>query len=110
MLYVLILSKKIFDTSLDIYTKKIGVIAVASAFDDRHVITNGILYSNYICNLAWFSGQDFDENKIGELITHYNNINNNNVENYMTRNFAELIVQRLLLFVKILRGSSQADF
>lgn len=71
-----------------------GTGAVASAFSDRHVITNDILYSNYICNLAWFSGQDFDENKIGELITYYNNINNSNAENYMTRNFADTYFSR----------------
>ena len=71
-----------------------GTGSVASAFNDRHVITNDILYSNYICNLAWFSGQDFDENKIGELITHYNNINNSNIENYMTRNFADTYFSR----------------
>ena len=58
-------------TVADIFS---GTGSVASAFNDRNLITNDILYSNYICNLAWFGNQDFDEGKIGELIRHYNNI------------------------------------
>ena len=71
-----------------------GTGAVASAFNDCHIITNDMLYSNYICNLAWFSSQDFDENKIGKLISRYNNINNSEVDNYMTRNFANTYFSR----------------
>ena len=32
-----------------------GTGAVASAFQDKQLITNDILYSNYISNFAWFS-------------------------------------------------------
>ena len=70
-----------------------GTGSVASTFSDRHLITNDILYSNYICNLAWFGSQDFDENKIGGLISHYNSINSNE-ENYMTLNFADTYFSR----------------
>ncbi len=73
------------DSVADIFS---GTGSVASAFSNRNLITNDILYSNYICNLAWFGSQDFDENKIGELISHYNSINSDE-ENYMTRNFAD---------------------
>ncbi len=65
-----------------------GTGSVASAFHSRHIITNDILYSNYICNFAWFSSMSFDERKISELIYYYNNIHSI-VENYMTRNFAD---------------------
>ena len=65
-----------------------GTGSVASAFHGRRIITNDILYSNYICNFAWFSSQDFDEKKISELIYYYNSLHIND-DNYMTRNFAD---------------------
>ena len=65
-----------------------GTGSVASAFRDCHIITNDILYSNYICNFAWFSSMNFDETKISELICHYNSIHSYD-DNYMTRNFAD---------------------
>ena len=65
-----------------------GTGSVASAFSDCHIITNDILYSNYICNFAWFSSMNFDETKISELICHYNSIHSYD-DNYMTRNFAD---------------------
>ena len=70
-----------------------GTGSAASAFNDRNLITNDILYSNYICNLAWFGSQDFDENKIGEIISNYNELNVDE-ENYMTRNFADTYFSR----------------
>ena len=45
-----------------------GTGAVASAFTDRQIITNDLMYSNYICNYAWFSSQSFDKSKIIHLI------------------------------------------
>lgn len=65
-----------------------GTGAVSSAFQDRIVITNDILYSNYISNLAWFSPQDFDEQKITDLIEQYN-AKNVCEDNYMSDNFAD---------------------
>ena len=65
-----------------------GTGSVASAFHDCSIITNDILYSNYICNFAWFSNLSFDEKKITELICLYNSIHSCE-ENYMTYNFAD---------------------
>lgn len=65
-----------------------GTGAVSSAFQDRTVITNDILYSNYISNSAWFSPQDYDEQKIIRLVEEYNE-RQVTTDNYMSRNFAD---------------------
>ena len=65
-----------------------GTGAVASAFIDRRVITNDILYSNFICNLAWFSPERFSKQKIIDYIVEYNSLDIDE-ENYMTENFAD---------------------
>lgn len=64
-----------------------GTGVVSSAFTDKVIITNDILYSNYICNLAWFGPQKFDSNKIKDIIIKYNSIQTSE-ENYMSLNFA----------------------
>lgn len=65
-----------------------GTGAVASAFLDRQVITNDIMYSNYICHIAWFSPQYFSESKIIDYIVFYNIVEISD-ENYMTQNFSD---------------------
>lgn len=72
-------------TFADIFS---GTGSVASAFTDKKVITNDILYSNYICNFAWFGAEDYSEDKIIELINYYNNIEITE-DNYMSLNFAD---------------------
>uniref|UniRef100_UPI004055FC9C Dam family site-specific DNA-(adenine-N6)-methyltransferase n=1 Tax=Agathobacter sp. TaxID=2021311 RepID=UPI004055FC9C len=64
-----------------------GTGAVASAFTDKKIITNDIMYSNYICHLAWFSSEHYSEKKIIELIMDYNN-KVVEQDNYMSENFA----------------------
>ncbi len=64
-----------------------GTGAVSSAFSDKVIITNDILYSNYICNLAWFSPQVFNSDKIRQYVSLYNSLDIQE-ENYMTINFA----------------------
>lgn len=64
-----------------------GTGAVSSAFQDRQIITNDILYSNYISNLAWFSPQEYNEQKIIAAIEKYN-AKQVHTDNYMSRNFA----------------------
>lgn len=71
-------------TVADIFS---GTGAVASAFIDKKLITNDIMYSNYICHLAWFSPEAYSEEKINELIYQYNNMAITD-ENYMSENFA----------------------
>lgn len=65
-----------------------GTGAVASAFQDRQLITNDIMYSNYICNLAWFSSKSYNPQKIERIIDKYNELATSE-ENYMTENFAD---------------------
>lgn len=65
-----------------------GTGAVASAFLDRQIITNDIMYSNYICHIAWFSPQYFSESKIIDYIVFYNTVETSD-ENYMTQNFSD---------------------
>ncbi len=72
------------NTVADIFA---GTGAVASAFTDKKLITNDIMYSNYICHLAWFSSEEYSEEKIIDLIIEYNNMVVEQ-DNYMSENFA----------------------
>lgn len=65
-----------------------GTGAVASAFLDKKIITNDNMYSNYICHVAWFSAEEYDENKIAKYIIYYNSIDTDE-DNYMSINFAD---------------------
>ena len=72
-------------TFVDIFA---GTGSVASAFTDKKIITNDILYCNYICHVAWFSGEEYSEEKIVRMLTGYNALNDA-PENYMSDNFAD---------------------
>lgn len=65
-----------------------GTGAVSSAFIDKQIITNDLMYSNYICNFAWFGAEKYDAEKIVEYIVRYNS-GSQFPENYMTDNFAD---------------------
>ena len=71
-----------------------GTGAVASAFEDKILITNDILYSNYICHLAWFGKQKYSLLKIKDLIQYYNNISVSK-DNYMSDNFADTFFSKI---------------
>ncbi len=73
------------NTVADIFA---GTGSVASAFINKKLITNDLLYSNYICHLAWFSSEHYDEEKIQNLICYYNAVTSTD-ENYMSKNFAD---------------------
>ncbi len=73
------------NTVADIFA---GTGAVASAFTNKKLITNDIMYSNYICHVAWFSSEEYSEEKIINLITEYNNMIVEQ-DNYMSENFAD---------------------
>ena len=64
-----------------------GTGAVANAFKDKMLITNDLLYSNYISNYAWFSPDSYDPKKIIKMIFEYNQIQTDE-NNYMRANFA----------------------
>lgn len=75
---------KNINTVADIFA---GTGAVASAFTDKKLITNDIMYSNYICHVAWFSSEDYSDEKLITLIKQYNDIVVTQ-DNYMSENFA----------------------
>lgn len=72
------------NTVADIFA---GTGAVASAFTAKKIITNDIMYSNYICHVAWFSSEEYSQEKIIELIIDYNNMVVEQ-DNYMSENFS----------------------
>ena len=65
-----------------------GTGSVASAFSDKKLITNDLLYFNHVCHIAWFGAEKYDEEKIENLICYYNAIKPHE-ENYMSINFAD---------------------
>lgn len=75
---------KNINTVADIFA---GTGAVASAFIDKKIITNDIMYSNYICHVAWFNSEHYSEEKIIKIITHYNDLKVIE-DNYMSDNFS----------------------
>ena len=70
-----------------------GTGAVSSAFTDKKIITNDIMYSNYICHVAWFSPEEYNEKKIVDMIVGYNAAQPIE-ENYMSEKFADTYFSR----------------
>lgn len=70
-----------------------GTGAVSSAFNHKTLITNDIMYSNYVCNYAWFGAQAYDPEKVAAYVAEYNS-KTRCEENYMTRNFADTYFSR----------------
>lgn len=73
-----------FDSFADLFG---GTGAVASAFTDKRLVTNDMLYSNYLSHTTWFSGLPYDKDKVMDYIDFYNSLKTEE-ENYMTENFA----------------------
>lgn len=73
------------NTVADIFA---GTGSVASAFTDKKLITNDILYFNYICHVAWFGSQKYNEPKVETLVCYYNLVQPQE-ENYMSENFSD---------------------
>lgn len=72
------------NTVVDIFA---GTGVVASGFQEKQLITNDILYSNYISNYAWFSAESYHKDLLENMIDAYND-RKEKEENYMTQNFA----------------------
>ncbi|MBP5287874.1 MAG: DNA adenine methylase [Elusimicrobiales bacterium] len=64
-----------------------GTGSVAYNFIGKRLITNDILYSNYICHLAWFSPEQADFAKIESILQFYNAAEAKE-DNYMSINFS----------------------
>ena len=73
-----------FDTFADLFA---GTGAVASMFQEKHLIVNDILYSNYVCHQTWFGYEKYSKNKIVAFINRYNKISVT-TDNYMSKNYA----------------------
>ena len=73
------------ETVADIFA---GTGAVSSAFTNKTIITNDLMYSNYICHYAWFGAEVYDPQVIIDYVVRYN-AKTKCGENYMTRNFAD---------------------
>lgn len=75
-------------TILDIFA---GTGVVAKHFSDRmNVITNDILYSNYISHVAFMSHEHADILKLKTIANEFNNIDTKTVpDNYMSRTFGD---------------------
>ena len=74
-----------FDSFADVFS---GTGSVSSGFQNKIIITNDIMYSSYICNLAWFGSQKYNRDKIIDFVCRFNSINISEA-NYMTDNFAD---------------------
>ena len=70
-----------------------GTGAVSSAFTDKVIITNDLMYSNYICNYAWFGAEEYDPQIIIDCVVRYNALTDLE-NNYMTDNFADTYFSR----------------
>ncbi len=64
-----------------------GTGAVANVFRDKQLITNDLLYSNYLAHIAWFLPEEYSCTKILCTIYDYNQVQTDE-ENYMRKNFA----------------------
>ena len=73
------------NTVFDVFA---GTGAVASAFANKTVIVNDILYSNHLAHLTWFDPSKINIKKLNTLIDNYNSIENIEEENYMSLNFS----------------------
>lgn len=73
------------NTVADIFA---GTGSFASAFADKKLITNDFLYFNYMCHIAWFGAEKYDEVLVEDLIQYYNSYIPQG-ENYMSENFAD---------------------
>jgi len=70
-----------------------GTGVVSSAFTDKVLITNDLMYSNYICNYAWFGAEEYNPQTIIDCVVRYNSLCDLE-DNYMTENFSDTYFSR----------------
>ncbi len=75
-----------YNSFLDIFS---GTGVVANHFNNKNtkIITNDMLFSNYVIHYAFFSDDIYDKNKISELLEYFNNITP--IDNYFSKNFGD---------------------
>ena len=65
-----------------------GVVGDYFLQQNKNVIFNDILYSNFVFYNAWFSSEKYDENKIKKYLDYYNNSNDYIIDNYFNQTFS----------------------
>lgn len=73
-----------FESFADLFA---GTGVVAFLYQNKKLIVNDILYSNYVCHQTWFGNEDFDVTKIHRFIDKYNS-HAEKKENYFSENFS----------------------
>lgn len=73
-----------FESFADLFA---GTGSVASIFQNKHLIVNDILYSNYVCHQTWFGTEKYSLQKICSFISKYNSITISK-DNYMSKNYS----------------------
>jgi len=73
-----------YKSFLDIFSGT-GVVGHHFNNDSSNIFTNDLLYSNYISNNAFLSEEEFDYNKIDNLICEFNSLKGK--ENYFSKNY-----------------------
>lgn len=74
-----------FESFADLFA---GTGSVASIYQDKHLIVNDILYSNYVCHQTWFGTEKYSKTKITSFIERYNKISVSS-DNYMSKNYGD---------------------
>lgn len=74
-----------FESFADLFA---GTGAVASIYQNKHLIVNDILYSNYVCHQTWFGTENYSKSKIIDYINKYNGITIYS-DNYMSKNYGD---------------------
>lgn len=75
------------DSFTDIFAGT-GVVSAVASKHFKKVILNDFLHSNYIIYQAFFGNDNWDSNKVNNIIREYNNINGEDLaENYFSKNF-----------------------
>ncbi len=65
-----------------------GSGVVANEFSNLKIITNDILYNNYVSHYAWFSNEKYNYKKLKSIIDKFNKLEINE-DNYMSVNFGD---------------------
>jgi len=65
-----------------------GTGTVSAAFIDKALITNDLLFCNYVCHIAWFTPENYDMRKIEAYINEFNRVQIT-TDNYMSDTFAD---------------------
>ena len=73
-----------FESFADLFA---GTGSVASLFQDKQLIVNDILYSNYVCHQTWFGIDKYSKNKIIKFLSQYNTIKATR-DNYFSKHYS----------------------